>query len=95
MPEPTLKFSVTCPDCALESISEMPIAVIANALLIGKAIRLHSFCHDQYWTATFAERERLRKSLAVYSPAGRAVRASVCSIADGSEARLSSPRGPS
>jgi hypothetical protein len=42
----------------------MPIALIANALLIGKAIRLYSRCHDHYWTATFAEREQLRKSLA-------------------------------
>jgi hypothetical protein len=65
MPEPSLKFSVTCPDCALESVSEMPIAVIASGLLSGKSLRLHSNCHDRYWTATFTEREQLRKSLAV------------------------------
>jgi hypothetical protein len=65
MPEPTLKFSVTCPDCALESVSEIPIAVIAGGLLSGKSLRLHSICHDRYWTATFTEREQLRKSLAV------------------------------
>jgi len=41
-------------------LAEIPIAVIANALLIGKAIRLYSKCHDHYWTATFAEREQLR-----------------------------------
>jgi hypothetical protein len=64
MPEPILTIPVTCPHCALESVSEMPVALIANALLIGKAIRLHSKCHDHYWTATFAEREQLRKSLA-------------------------------
>jgi hypothetical protein len=64
MPEPTLKFSLTCPDCALESISELPIALIANALLIGKGLRLYSPCHGRYWTATFAEREQIRKSLA-------------------------------
>jgi hypothetical protein len=64
MPEPILKFSVTCPNCALKSDSEMSIALIANALLTCKAIRLHSICHDHYWTATFAEREELRKSLA-------------------------------
>jgi hypothetical protein len=63
MPEPILKFPVTCPHCALQSLAEMPIALIANALLIGRAIRLHSTCHDHYWTATFAEREQLRKSL--------------------------------
>ena len=64
MSEPILKIPVTCPHCALESVAEMPIALIANALLIGKAIRLYSKCHDHYWTATFAEREQLRKSLA-------------------------------
>ncbi|HTD75769.1 MAG TPA: hypothetical protein VK652_19740 [Steroidobacteraceae bacterium] len=67
MPEPTLKFSVTCPDCALESVSEIPIAVIANSLLTGKSLRLYSHCHDRYWTATFVEREKLRKHLATLS----------------------------
>ena len=65
MPEPTLRFPVTCAACALESLSELSIAVIANALLTGKGIRLHSRCHDHYWTATFVEREELRKSLAL------------------------------
>jgi hypothetical protein len=64
MREPILKVPVTCPHCALESLGELPIALIANALLTGKAIRLYSNCHNQYWTATFAEREQLRKSLA-------------------------------
>jgi hypothetical protein len=43
----------------------MPIAVIAGGLLSGKGLRLYSNCHERYWTATFAEREQLRKSLAV------------------------------
>ena len=43
----------------------MPIAVIANRLLTGNSLRLHNNCHDRYWTATFTERERLRKSLAM------------------------------
>jgi len=63
MQEPTLNFLVTCPDCALESLSEISIGLIANALLTGKSIRLHARCHDQYWTATYVEREELRKSL--------------------------------
>jgi hypothetical protein len=63
MPEPILKFPVTCPNCALESVAELSIALIANALLTGKGIRLHSACHDHYWTATQVEREQLRKSL--------------------------------
>jgi len=65
MLEPALKVSVTCPACALESLSDLPIARIATALLTGQAIRLHSICHDLYWTATFAERDQLRKSLAM------------------------------
>jgi hypothetical protein len=64
MPEPILAVPVTCPHCALESLAEVPIALIANALLSGKAIRLYSRCHNHYWTATFAEREQLRQSLA-------------------------------
>jgi hypothetical protein len=63
MQEPTIKFSVRCPDCAMESLSEIPIAMIANALLTGKNIRLYAGCHDQYWTATYLEREQLRKTL--------------------------------
>ncbi|MDP9010172.1 MAG: hypothetical protein M3N91_15955 [Pseudomonadota bacterium] len=63
MKEPTLKFSVTCPSCASECLAEISIAVIANALLTEKSIRLYSSCHDLYWTATFVEREQLRKTL--------------------------------
>ena len=47
------------------SVSEIPIAAIANSLLTGKSLRLYSKCHDRYWTATFTEREQLRKSLAL------------------------------
>lgn len=74
MPEPILKIPVTCPRCAFVSLAEMPIALIANGLLTGKAIRLYSKCHNHYWTATFAEREELRKSLAALEserPAGK------------------------
>jgi hypothetical protein len=41
----------------------MSIAVLAHALLSGKGIRIHAQCHDQYWTATFVEREQLRTAL--------------------------------
>jgi len=81
MPEPILKISVTCPHCALESLAELPIALIANALLIGKAIRLYSRCHNHYWTATFAEREQLRKSLAALRIESYANHAQVFSVA--------------
>ena len=64
MSEPTLNFSVTCPACALESVCEIPIAEIASGLLCGRSFRLHSHCHNRHWTASFTEREHLRKSLA-------------------------------
>ena len=63
MKEPTLKVPVTCPSCALVSLEEISIAVVANALLTEKSIRLYASCHDLYWTATFVEREQLRKIL--------------------------------
>jgi hypothetical protein len=63
MKEPTLKVPVTCPSCALVSLEEMSIALVANALLTEKNIRLYASCHDLYWTATFVEREQLRKIL--------------------------------
>lgn len=78
MREPILKFPVTCPNCALESVAELPIALIANALLTGKGIRLHSSCHDHYWTATFAEREQLRKSLRMLKLETQALQEPAC-----------------
>jgi hypothetical protein len=35
----------------------------AGALLLEKSVRLHASCHDQYWTATYIEREQLRKHI--------------------------------
>jgi hypothetical protein len=63
MKEPTLKVPVTCPSCALQSVTEISIAVVANALLTEKNIRLYASCCDLYWTATFVEREQLRQTL--------------------------------
>jgi hypothetical protein len=70
MQEPTIKLTVTCPTCALESPFEISIARVANALLINKGIRLHADCHDQYWTATFGEREQIRGALVRASALG-------------------------
>ena len=64
MREPSMKFPVTCPECAQESLGEFRIAFIATALMTGKSLRLYASCHDQYWTATAVEREQLREYLA-------------------------------
>lgn len=63
MQEPTIKLTVTCPSCALESPFVISMPRVANALLINKGIRLYAECHDQYWTATFGEREQIREAL--------------------------------
>jgi hypothetical protein len=62
--EPLIEFPLTCPECAMVNLAKYPIAVIANALLTGRSLRLYASCHDKYWTATFSEREQLRKHLA-------------------------------
>lgn len=64
MPEPFVRFQVVCPECRNEEPAALPIAVVADALVTGKAVRLHVSCHDVYWTATPEEMERLRVELA-------------------------------
>jgi hypothetical protein len=63
--QPSMKFPVTCPECAAELLTEFPVAFIANALATGKGIRLYASCHDTFWTATFLERQQLREYLGV------------------------------
>jgi hypothetical protein len=61
--QPSMKFPVTCPECAAQLLTEFPVAFIANALATGKGIRLYASCHDTFWTATFLERQQLREYL--------------------------------
>jgi hypothetical protein len=61
--QPSMKFPVTCPECAAELLTEFPVPFIANALATGKGIRLYASCHDTFWTATFLERQKLREYL--------------------------------
>jgi hypothetical protein len=63
MQEPLVRFPITCPECAMEQLTERPMLQIAEALAAGKKLRLYSACHDVYWTATFVEREQLRDYL--------------------------------
>ena len=42
---------------------ELPVAVIAEALIVGSSIRLHARCHDVYWDATELEIEQIREYL--------------------------------
>jgi hypothetical protein len=69
MQGPLLRFPATCPECALESLVQLPVAVVADQLRTGRNIRLYARCHDKYWTATFLEREQLREYLAAVNAA--------------------------
>jgi hypothetical protein len=61
--EPGVRFPVTCPICARALLSELPVAVIAEALIMGSSIRLHASCHDVHWDATELEVEQIREYL--------------------------------
>jgi hypothetical protein len=70
MKDAALRVPITCPECAQESLSEFPIAAIADALVTGDTIRLFASCHDKVWNASFIEREQLREYLDASQIAG-------------------------
>jgi hypothetical protein len=61
--EPGIRFPVTCPLCTRAMVTELPVALVAEALLIGSSIRLHVGCHDVHWNATDIEIEQIREYL--------------------------------
>jgi hypothetical protein len=61
--EPGVRFPVTCPICARALLTELPVALIAEALIMGSSIRLHASCHDVHWDATELEVEQIREYL--------------------------------
>jgi hypothetical protein len=54
---------VTCPECGVESLCTLAVAVAAHALLSGERILLRSGCHSHEWDAGPLEREQLREYL--------------------------------
>jgi hypothetical protein len=44
-------------------LTELPVAVIAEALIMGSSIRLNASCHDVSWDATELEVEQIREYL--------------------------------
>ena len=63
MDESEVRFPVSCPLCAQELLTQMPMAVIARALSVGAAIHLRATCHDVHWEATALEVEQIRQYL--------------------------------
>jgi hypothetical protein len=64
MSEPWLRLPVTCPRCAAEELFNIPVAIVAAALLRGAAIEFHVRCHDLRWSADPGEIQQLREYLA-------------------------------
>jgi hypothetical protein len=60
---PTVKFPVVCPECGYESLAELPVATVAEALLNRGPIMLNTRCHDASWSATPIEIEQIREYL--------------------------------
>lgn len=63
MNEPMIRIPVKCPRCGGESLARFDIAVIAEAFILENPIRLHATCHDQWWDATYSERQEIRQRL--------------------------------
>jgi hypothetical protein len=61
--EPGVRFPVTCPVCARALLTELPVAQIAEALIMGSSIGLHAKCHDVYWDATESQIQQIREYL--------------------------------
>jgi hypothetical protein len=61
--EPVIRLPVNCPVCARSLLTELPVSVIAEALIVGSSIRLHAGCHDVSWDATELEVEQIREHL--------------------------------
>lgn len=63
MSEPEVMMPVRCPECGVESLCTLIVAVAADALLAGRPILLHADCHGREWEADLSEREQLREYL--------------------------------
>jgi hypothetical protein len=61
MDESEVRFPVSCPLCAQELLTQMPMTVIARALSVGAAIHLRATCHDVHWEASALEVEQIRQ----------------------------------
>jgi hypothetical protein len=60
---PTVKFPVVCPRCRRETLGELPVATIAEALIQHAPITLRAGCHQVSWRANAIEVEQIREYL--------------------------------
>ncbi len=71
MKEPRVRFPVICPLCGRELLTELPAALITQAVIVQSSIRLYASCHDVSWDATEFELEQIREYLGVACLAGQ------------------------
>jgi hypothetical protein len=64
MAEPCLHFPVLCPHCGAEELFNIPVAIVAAALLEKAQIEFHVNCHNLSWSASPCEVQQLRGYLA-------------------------------
>jgi hypothetical protein len=60
MKEPTCRFPVVCRECGTEHLTEVPLSLLADALMKNEDILLRAPCHDTSWKASPTEIEQLR-----------------------------------
>ena len=65
MESPVIRVAVKCPQCGAESIAELQIAKVAEALILESPIRVHAPCHNEWWSATYSERKQIRDQLII------------------------------
>ena len=60
---PAMRIAVKCPLCGGAAVTELQIAKVAEALILEAPIRMHATCHNEWWSATFSERQQIREQL--------------------------------
>jgi predicted nucleic-acid-binding Zn-ribbon protein len=65
MDSPVISVAMKCPRCGNESFAKFQIAAVAEALILENPIRIHAPCHDEWWTASYSERQQIREQLIV------------------------------
>jgi hypothetical protein len=63
MSDPTIRFTVVCPKCGTERLSEYAVSDVLTALAVGKShkFRLFAPCHNRMWFPSEAELKQIRE----------------------------------
>jgi hypothetical protein len=61
--EPQIQIPVRCPECGQESLTCLPVAVVAGSLISGRYLHFSSKCHCAEWEATPADIATMRAVL--------------------------------